>query len=53
MQVWEQGGDFQQLLAADPAVSKILKGKDLAALFDLGYHTKHVNTIFARVFGQS
>ena len=53
MQVWEQGGDFQQLLAADPAVSKILKRKDLAALFDLGYHTKHVNTIFARVFGQS
>jgi adenylosuccinate lyase len=53
MQVWEKGGDFQQLLAADPAVSKILKRKELAALFDLGYHTKHVDTIFARVFGQS
>jgi adenylosuccinate lyase len=53
MRVWEQCGDFQALLAADPEVSQFLKPEDLAALFDLGYHTKHVDTIFARVFGQS
>ena len=53
MRVWEEGGDFQQLLATDREVSKFLKSHELAALFDLGYHTKHVDTIFARVFGQS
>ncbi len=50
--VWERSGDFQALLAADPEVARHLKPEALAALFDLGYHTSHVDTIFARVFGQ-
>ncbi|MCI0430548.1 MAG: adenylosuccinate lyase [Rhodospirillales bacterium] len=53
MRVWEKGGDFQALLAADREVARTLKPDALAALFDLGYHTKHVDTIFQRVFGQS
>ena len=28
-----------------------LSDAELEALFDLGYHTKHVDTIFRRVFG--
>jgi adenylosuccinate lyase len=51
MRIWEQGGDFQALLTSDPEVARHLKPKALAALFDLGYHTKHVETIFRRVFG--
>jgi adenylosuccinate lyase len=51
MQAWERGGDFRKLLEADAEVSKRLSRKALAALFDLGYHTKHVETVFARVFG--
>jgi adenylosuccinate lyase len=51
MTVWRQGGSFLALLEADPRVPTKLKGKRLAALFDLGYHTKHVDTIFRRVFG--
>ena len=51
MRVWREGGDFQAALAADPDVSKQLKGADLAELFDLSYHLEHVDTIFARVFG--
>ncbi len=51
MQVWEKGGDFLKLLQADKEVSQHLSAKKLAAQFDLGYHTKHVNTIFKRVFG--
>jgi adenylosuccinate lyase len=51
MRVWEQGGDFQAGLAADPEVARHLKPEALAAFFDLGYHTKHVDTIFRRVFG--
>ncbi len=53
MRVWSEGGDFLALLKADPEVSKALGAKDLEALFDLGYHTKHVDQIFARVFGAS
>jgi adenylosuccinate lyase len=53
MRVWREGGDFHALLAADPAVAKALKPKALAALFDLAYHTRHVDTIFKRVFGRA
>ena len=53
MQVWEGGGDFLELLKADKEVSQHLSAKQLAAQFDLGYHTKHLDTIFKRVFGRS
>ncbi|MBO0765597.1 MAG: adenylosuccinate lyase [Hyphomicrobiaceae bacterium] len=50
--VWQQGGDFLALLKADPEVSKALSPGELEALFDLAYHTKHVDDIFTRVFGR-
>ena len=53
MQVWEKGLNFLELLAADADVTKYLNRKALTALFDLGYHTKHVDTIFKRVFGSA
>jgi adenylosuccinate lyase len=53
MAAWEKGGDFLQRLQADKDVSKHLPKAKLAALFDLGYHTKHVDTIFKRVFGKA
>ena len=53
MKVWESDGELSllDLLKADPDVSQRLSGEQLDALFDLGYHLKHVETIFARVFG--
>ena len=51
MKAWEQGGDFQSNLKADKEVMARLSPADVADLFDLGYHTRHVDTIFARVFG--
>ena len=51
MAAWESGGDFLALLAADKDVTRHLPANELAALFDLGYHTKHVDAIFKRVFG--
>ena len=51
MRVWQEGGDFLTLLQADPEVSKALSAGELEALFDLAYHTKHVDDVFARVFG--
>ncbi|MHB1218809.1 MAG: adenylosuccinate lyase [Alphaproteobacteria bacterium] len=52
METWQKGGDFQERLASDPEVARHLKRKQIAALFDLGYHFKHVDRIFARVFGK-
>ena len=51
MKVWEQGADFMEELKADPEVSAALGDAGIEEKFDLGYHTKHVDTIFARVFG--
>jgi adenylosuccinate lyase len=52
MKVWEQGADFLEALLADKDVTKALSAEEIRAQFDLGYHTKHVDTIFARVFGR-
>jgi adenylosuccinate lyase len=51
MKVWQQGADFRTELLADPAVSAALTPAEIGALFDLHYHLRHVDTIFARVFG--
>jgi adenylosuccinate lyase len=51
MKVWEAGADFRTELAADPDVRAALDAADLDALFDLEHHTRHVDTIFERVFG--
>jgi adenylosuccinate lyase len=53
MKVWEQGKDFQTELLADPDVRAALSAEAIAEKFDLGYHTRHVDTIFARVFGSA
>jgi adenylosuccinate lyase len=51
MPVWRGEGDFLTLLKKDPEVSAKLSAGELEELFDLGYHLKHVDTIFQRVFG--
>jgi adenylosuccinate lyase len=51
MKVWEQGADFLEELLADQDVRAALSEDEIREKFDLGYHTKHVDTIFARVFG--
>ena len=55
MKVWESDGELSllDLLKADPDVSQRLSADRLDALFDLGYHLKHVDTIFDRVFSAS
>jgi adenylosuccinate lyase len=50
MPVWRGEGDFLTLLKADKDVSAALSETELAELFDLGYHFKQVDAIFARVF---
>jgi adenylosuccinate lyase len=50
MKTWEQGADFLTSLKADAEVAARIPAKALEEMFDLGYHFKHVETIFARVF---
>ena len=52
MQVWEKGGNFLDLLASDADVAKHISRETLAPMFDMNYHTKNVDTIFKRVFGE-
>ena len=49
MRVWRGEGAFLDFLKADPEVT--LTEAELSSLFDLNYHFKHVDRIFARVFG--
>lgn len=53
MKVWESDGQLSllELLKSDGEVSSRLSADQLDSLFDLGYHLKHVDTIFSRVFG--
>jgi len=53
MKVWESDGKLSllELLKADPDVTTALSPAEIEEKFDLAYHLKHVDTIFARVFG--
>ncbi|MGH6860148.1 MAG: adenylosuccinate lyase, partial [Phyllobacterium sp.] len=53
MKVWEQGADFQEELLGDADVRASLSQEAIREKFDLGYHTKHVDTILERVFGST
>ena len=53
MKVWESDGalNLLELLKADPEVTAALPASKLEEKFNLDYHFKAVDTIFARVFG--
>ncbi len=54
MKVWDSDGalSLMELLKADPEVTAALSDAEIEDKFDLGYHFKHVDTIFVRVFGK-
>jgi adenylosuccinate lyase len=51
MKTWEKGLDFLTELKADKDVTAKVPAAQLEAMFDIGYHLKHVDSIFKRVFG--
>jgi len=51
MKVWAEGGQLLDNLLADADVTKHISRDELAPMFNMAYHTKHVDTIFRRVFG--
>lgn len=50
MKVWQEGKDFLTELLADAEVMAALPESTIREAFDMGYHTKHVDTLFARIF---
>ncbi len=52
MESWKNGTSFQELLKSDKDVAQHLSDDAIDALFDMGYHVKHVDTILDRVFAQ-
>ena len=53
LKVWEHRTDFKEELLADEEVCAALSPAQIEEKFDMDYHTKHVDTIFRRVFGES
>ncbi len=51
MPVWQGEGQFLDFLKKDKQVTDAIQESELENLFDLAFHTKHVDTIFKRVFG--
>ena len=51
LQAWDTGKGFKELLLRDPDVEKYLDAEAIEEVFSLNYHLKHVEEIFARVFG--
>tara|TARA_B100001175_G_C19470776_1_gene621618 strand:- start:114 stop:1415 length:1302 start_codon:yes stop_codon:yes gene_type:complete len=51
MKVWEKNKDFMTELLLDQEILNLLSKEEIQEKFNLKYHTKHVDTIFERVFG--
>ena len=51
MKTWNEGADFLRELKSDQDVTKHLSAAELDEMFNIGYHLKHIDTIFSRVFG--
>lgn len=49
MRAWESGEPFKPLLLADPEICRYLSPDEVESCFDLGYHLRHLDDIFARV----
>ncbi|WP_031549348.1 adenylosuccinate lyase [Parvularcula oceani] len=53
MKVWDEGASFMDALCSDGEVTGYLPPSEIEPLFEMSYHTKHVDTVFERVFGEA
>ena len=53
MESWKTGASYRDLLKGDAEVVSSLGEDGIDTLFDLDQHFRHVDTIFARVFGDA
>ena len=50
MRVWQEGGQLSERLKQDEEVTRLLSPREIDSIFDLGYHLKHLDSIYKRVF---
>jgi adenylosuccinate lyase len=51
MKVWDEGGDYKDLVMKDADISSQLSEEEIARVFDLGHYLRNVDKVFDRVFG--
>jgi adenylosuccinate lyase len=50
MKVWDEGGDYQQLIQKDADISAHLSQEEIERVFDLKHYLRNVDKVFERVF---
>ena len=50
MKVWDEGGDYQELIEKDADISSKLSSNEIARVFDLRHYLRNVGKVFDRVF---
>jgi adenylosuccinate lyase len=53
MKVWDEGGDYKDLVMKDADISTRLSPEEIARVFDVKHYLRNVDRVFARVFGQA
>jgi adenylosuccinate lyase len=53
MKVWDEGGNYQELVTKDADISSVLSHEEIARVFDLKYYLRNVDKVFRRVFGNA
>ena len=51
MKVWDEGGEYRELIEKDADVTSRLSTEEIAHVFDLKHYLRNVDKVFARVFG--
>ncbi len=50
MKVWDEGGDYRELVMRDADISSHLSAEEIARVFDLKHYLRNVDSVFSRVF---
>jgi adenylosuccinate lyase len=53
MKVWDEGGDYKDLVTKDADISTVLTEAEIARVFDVKHYLRNVEKVFARVFGEA
>ena len=51
MKVWDEGGNYFELVTKDADIASHLSAEEIARVFDLKHYLRNVEKVFARVFG--
>jgi adenylosuccinate lyase len=51
MKVWDEGGEYEELVKQDADISSHLSADEIARVFDLRHYLRNVDKVYERVFG--